>query len=198
MLKRNWLIVYNGITLLAWMVFAATVLADGMQMSVRGAIVLAVAQGLAVFEVAHAIMGIAGSNWLLTTLQVASRFLVAALIMLMTINGPTSGLETYGYPLIALAWAITEIVRALSYMADLLHRSWPVVTWLRYSLFIGLYPIGVSGEFLILYGFWQWRGGQLDLIALALAAIALSYVVFFPKLFGHMLRQRKKKLAIKP
>lgn len=168
---------------------------DGFQLTARASVVLALAQGLAIIEIAHAIMGIAGSNWMMTLLQVSSRFFITFLVMLMASNCPCIGLESFGYPLIAVAWSLTEIVRALNYLGDLLNKSWKTILWLRYSLFLVCYPIGVAGEFLILYGFWQWRGASVDLIAFSLMAIGVSYVVFFPKLFGHMLHQRKKKLG---
>jgi very-long-chain (3R)-3-hydroxyacyl-CoA dehydratase len=195
MMKRNWLIGFNAVTLLAWLVFIAVAMADGGQLTARGSIVLLVAQGLAVFEILNAVLGIAGANWLLTTLQVSSRLLVMGILVLMGRTCPCSGFESWGYPLITAAWSITEVVRALHYLAGLFNKEWKVVNWLRYSLFTVLYPLGVTGEFLIMYGFWKWRGGTFDLTTAILAIIALSYLIFFPKLFGHMLAQRKKKLG---
>jgi very-long-chain (3R)-3-hydroxyacyl-CoA dehydratase len=195
MKKKTWLIIFNFITLVAWSLFVAVLFLEGFQLTARASVVLALAQGLAIIEIAHAIMGIAGSNWMMTLLQVSSRFFITFLVMLMAVNCPCIGLESFGYPLIAVAWSLTEIVRALNYLGDLLNKSWKTILWLRYSLFLVCYPIGVAGEFLILYGFWKWRGASVDLIAFSLMAIGVSYVVFFPALFGHMLHQRKKKLG---
>lgn len=173
----------------------AIAVADGGVLTTRGSIALLVAQGLAVFEILNAVLGIAGANWLLTSLQVSSRLLVMGILVLMASSCPCVGVENWGYPLIAVTWGITEVVRALHYLAGLFNREWKVVNWLRYSLFTVLYPIGVTGEFLIIYGFWKWRGGSFDLVAAVLAIIALSYLIFFPKLFGHMIAQRRKKLG---
>lgn len=194
-MKRNWLIGFNAVTLVAWLVFIAIAVADGLQLTDRGSKALLVAQGLAVFEIMNSVLGIAGSNWLLTTLQVSSRLLVMGILVLMASTCPCAGWESWGYPLITVAWGLTEVVRAVHYLAGLLGKEWSAVNWMRYSLFLVLYPTGVTGEFLILFGFWQWRGAQFDLLAAALGVIALSYVVFFPKLFGHMLSQRRKKLG---
>jgi very-long-chain (3R)-3-hydroxyacyl-CoA dehydratase len=193
--KRNWLILFNGVTLVAWLVFLAVAAKEDFRLGMGAAIALAVAQGLAVFEVMNTVLRIAGSNFLLTGMQVASRLLVMSLLVMMASDCPCDGSEKYGYPLILLAWTLTEVVRALNYLSDLLNLGLKMVAWLRYSMFIVLYPLGVTGEFLIMYGFWKWRGEQIDLIALTLAGIALSYVIFFPKLYGHMLAQRKKKLG---
>ncbi len=194
-MKRNWLLGFNAVTLVAWLVFIGIAVADGFQLTDRGSKALLVAQGLAVFEIMNSVLGIAGSNWLLTSLQVSSRLLVMGILVLMAGSSPCTGMETWGFPLIIVAWGITEVVRAVHYLAGLRGKEWGAVNWMRYSLFLILYPTGVTGEFLILFGFWQWRGAQFDLVAAALGAIALSYVVFFPKLFGHMLKQRGKKLG---
>jgi len=193
--KNTWLITFNGITFLAWASFFALFIHDGLQFTTTAVTALAVAQGLAIIEVMHAILGIAGSKWLLTLLQVSSRFLVAAILVFMASSFPASGAANCGYVLIAFAWSITELVRCISYITDLTKRSNSVVKWLRYSLFFVMYPVGVTGEFLILYGFWQWRNAQIDGITIALGLIAVAYVVFFPVLFGHMMRQRKAKLG---
>jgi hypothetical protein len=124
MKKKTWLIVFNFITLVAWWLFVVVFFLDEFQLTARASVVLALAQGLAIIEIAHAIMGIAGSNWMMTLLQVSSRFFITFLVMLMASNCPCIGLESFGYPLIAVAWSLTEIVRALNYLGDLLNKSW--------------------------------------------------------------------------
>ncbi len=42
------------------------------------------------------------------------------------------------------AWSITEMIRYSFYAGGLLHMTPGVLTWLRYTLFIILYPIGVT------------------------------------------------------
>lgn len=49
--------------------------------------------------------------------------------------------------LTATAWALVEVPRYLFYCYDLLRVEPPyALKWLRYSLFIVLYPAGISGE----------------------------------------------------
>jgi hypothetical protein len=55
--------------------------------------------------------------------------------------------------------------------------------------------MGVTGEFLVMFMFWEWRMFAFDLANIVLAVIGLSYFIFFPKLYMHMFKQRKKKLA---
>ncbi len=49
------------------------------------------------------------------------------------------------------AWSITEMIRYSFYAGGLLHMTPGVLTWLRYTLFIILYPIGVTVSNFIYY-----------------------------------------------
>lgn len=197
-MKKAWLITFNVVTLIAWVAFFVHAIAHGLQVNEQGIVLLAIAQGLAIFEIINAILGIAGANWLLTTMQVFSRFLIAGLLLWIpfdTILEIDATLPITGFALISIAWSVTEIVRALFYLTDLLNTSVKAVVFARYTFFIFLYPIGVTGEFLVMYDFWKWREFAIEPLNIILAFIALSYFVFFPKLYGHMWKQRKKKLA---
>lgn len=197
-MKKAWLITFNVVTLIAWVVFFAHAITHGLQANEQGIVLLAIAQGLAIFEITNSILGIAGANWLLTTMQVFSRFLIAGLLLWIpfdTILEIDATLPITGFALISIAWSVTEIVRALFYLTDLLNTSVKAIVFARYTFFIFLYPIGITGEFLVMYDFWKWREFAIEPLNIILALIALSYFVFFPKLYGHMWKQRKKKLA---
>jgi very-long-chain (3R)-3-hydroxyacyl-CoA dehydratase len=197
-MKKTWLISFNLVTLLAWSLFFIHALVHGLQFKEQSLWMLTVAQGLAIFEILNAVIGIAGANWMLTTMQVFSRFLIVALLIWIPnerlIELSSNSMVT-GFMLIAIAWSITEVVRALYYLTEITKKPLQVITFSRYTFFIALYPIGVLGEFLVMFSFWEWRSFHLDIINLALAAVGLSYFVFFPKLYLHMWSQRKKKLA---
>jgi very-long-chain (3R)-3-hydroxyacyl-CoA dehydratase len=197
-MKKAWLIAFNIITLVAWGLFFGYALLHGLKFDEFGLVILCVAQGLAVFEIMNAILGLAGANWLLTAMQVFSRFLIVSLFFWIPaerwVEISTHSAVT-GFMLIAIAWSITEIIRALYYLSELGNANIKAITFSRYTFFIALYPIGVLGEFLIMFTFWEYRQFELNVINLALAGVALSYFVFFPKLYGHMWKQRKKKLV---
>ncbi|MFM1874746.1 MAG: hypothetical protein RL266_483 [Bacteroidota bacterium] len=196
-MKKYWLIFFNVATLIAWSLFFFHALVHGLRFDEQSLIMLAIAQGLAIFEIIHAILGIAGANWMLTSIQVFSRWLIVALLVWIPndnlIDLSANSVVT-GFMLISVAWSITEIVRALYYLTEITKKPIRAVTFSRYTFFIALYPIGVLGEFMVMYNFWEWRLFELDIIDLSLAAIGLSYFVFFPKLYGHMWKQRSKKL----
>lgn len=197
-MKKTWLIGFNVVTLLAWLVYLLHASLHGLQFDEQSRLLLAIAQGLAIFEIMNAVIGIAGANWLLTTLQVFSRFLVVGLFFWIPAERwiEISNYSTItGFMLITVAWSITEIIRALYYLTEIGNKPISGITFSRYTFFIALYPIGVLGEFLVMFTFWEHRQFEVNFINLALVAIALSYFVFFPKLYIHMWKQRKKKLA---
>jgi len=197
-MKRTWLISFNVITLVAWACYFIYALLHGLNFNEQSLFLLAFAQGLAIFEIMNSVIGIAGSNWLLTTMQVFSRFLIVALLFWIPNERllELSQISWFnGFLLITIAWSITEVVRALYYLTEILKKQLKPITFARYTFFIFLYPIGVLGEFLVMFTFWEWREFQIDIINIAFVVIALSYFIFFPKLYGHMWKQRKKKLV---
>ncbi|MCF8278717.1 MAG: protein tyrosine phosphatase-like domain-containing protein [Flavobacteriales bacterium] len=194
-MKRIWLIGFNIITLIAWLLYLIHAALHGLEFNQQSLILLSIAQGLAVFEIMNAIIGIAGANWLLTAAQVFSRLLIVFIINWIPAEVLTERGILSGFAIVTIAWSVTEIVRALYYLTDLYKKEIPAITFSRYTFFIFLYPLGVTGEFLVMYSFWEWRAFELNIINLALAGVALSYFVFFPKLYGHMWKQRKKKLS---
>lgn len=161
-------------------------------------------QSLAALEVLHCIVGLVPSNYLVTGMQVASRLFQVWGILY-------SVKEVQNTPAVAvvcLAWGLTEVVRYSYYFTNVISESPRFLTWCRYSLFLGLYPMGVSGElcniFLALGPIKQRQIYSLLLpnrlnfsfsFYYANLLLALSYIPLFPKLFNHMRRQRSKILG---
>lgn len=128
-------------------------------------------QNLALLEVVHAALGLTSSNAAMTFLQVFSR--IALVAVLNEFPGNFSE-NPWCIRAMLFAWCLTEVVRysfyAVNQVKDLLttvkglmiatkmakgdklgeakepfKAPFPLV-WLRYSLFVVLYPLGVSGE----------------------------------------------------
>ncbi len=194
-MKKAWLVGFNVATLLAWTLFFLHALLHGLAFDEQSLLLLSIAQGLAIFEILNAVLGIAGANWLLTTLQVFSRLLVLFLLNWIPADLMTELNYYSGFAVVGVAWSITEIVRALYYLTEIFGKSIYPITWMRYTFFIVLYPLGVSGEFMVMYSFWDWREFDPNLINIGLLVVALSYFIYFPKLYMHMFKQRKHKLA---
>jgi very-long-chain (3R)-3-hydroxyacyl-CoA dehydratase len=156
-------------------------------------VLLAIAQSLAIFEVLHSALGWAGSHWFLTSTQVASRFFSVALLWWLPVPF-LFDLGVYsGFLFITIAWGVTEIVRSAYYIARLM--KWPtrLLTLFRYNLFIILYPMGLIGELMVMFRLMEWRHFNFDAAGWALVGVGLIYAILFPKMYGHMLSQRKKK-----
>lgn len=165
---------------------------------------LKVFQTAAVLEVAHCAAGLVKSNVALTAAQVYSRvFLLWGVVASVpqTQNG-------VGVPMFLVAWTVTEVVRYSFYWMSLLGMLPYIVQWCRYSFFILLYPLGVTGELLsIVAALPHLKTSRMYSVELPNAAnlsfsfyyyviaVSCSYLPVFPRLYGHMLGQRKKIIS---
>ena len=59
--------------------------------------------------------------------------------------------ETEYAALCVIPWSIAEIIRYSYYIAKESDHEIRILTWLRYSAFIILYPFGVTGELLTIW-----------------------------------------------
>lgn len=82
-----------------------------------------------------------------TFIQILSR-LVLVWGVLVPIPAARSSI---GVPMLLVAWSIAECTRYFYYGFHLYDSAPHFATWLRYTLFIVLYPMGVSGELLTTY-----------------------------------------------
>lgn len=152
---------------------------------------LAYVQTAAVLEIAHVVLGWVPSQLLSTVMQIASRLFVVWLPAYWMELGEVTPL---GYSLIAIAWTLSDLTRYIYYVCGLLGRTPYVITWLRYTLFLVLYPMGTLGEMYLIskasvafaeLGVWyRW-------IMLAILAV---YPFGFLFMYTHMLKQRSKHL----
>ena len=160
-------------------------------------------QTCAVLEIVHAMLGMVKSNVLLTFMQVFSR----VGIVWGVIQPVKEVHDQAGFSMLLVAWTITEIIRYLFYTFLLMGISSHLLLWLRYTLFIVLYPLGVTGELVtIYYSLSPVRDSGLYSISLpnalnfslnyhlVLIGTIPLYVIFFPQLYFHMFAQRKKQL----
>lgn len=166
--------------------------------------ILVLFQNAAVLEILHAATNIVPSNVLITLFQVFSRVLVVCGVLLATPTGPTSP----GLPLALVAWSITEVIRYLYYALNLLGTVPYLLVWCRYTLFIALYPIGVTGELLCLYAAQAyvahkklWSLEMPNALNLTfsyhyfLLFIMFLYIPLFPQMYLHMFAQRRKVIT---
>ncbi|KAI5714595.1 hypothetical protein M8J77_002358 [Diaphorina citri] len=161
-------------------------------------------QNAALIEVVNVALGFVKSNLALTFFQVMSRVMVVVGVLIATPTGPASP----GLPLCLLAWTITEIIRYLFYALNLINAVPDILVWCRYTFFIALYPIGITGELLCIW--WaQSYVAETKLWSMELPNalnftfsyqyfliyVMLLYIPLFPQLYLHMFGQRKKILG---
>ena len=200
---------------------------------------LMIAQTAAVMEIAHAFFGLVKSPVLLTFFQVFSRIWTFWAVLVMTPETRKANLDFADvigkvvkggkWPLnassllhvpkmgvnvktLCIAWGITEVVRYLFYFFKLVSpKSGPpkVLVWLRYSLFLVLYPLGVASELALAYASIGPLGKskKLDVLQMpnamnvslhgpTLMRVFMScYMPVWPLLFSYMLKQRGKVLG---
>lgn len=161
-------------------------------------------QNAAVLEVLHAAVGLVPSGVFITLAQVYSRVFLVCGALLVTHGATVSP----GLPLCILAWSITEIIRYAYYALNLVKSVPDFLLVLRYSTFLVLYPVGVTGELLCMYYSLD-EIAENNLFSVSMPNswnFAFSYYYFlifymflylplFPVLFGHMMSQRKKVLG---
>jgi len=210
-LAKYYLILYNVAQVIGWSYMLYQLIAyytihRGTQQTLWEYIAWTVIifQNAAVLEIIHVAIGIVKSNLIITTLQVLSRVMVVCGVILATPTGKVSP----GVPLALLAWSVTEIIRYSYYAFNLLGSVPHILVFLRYTTFIALYPIGVTGELLCFY--WaqmhvretkQWSiempnpGNVTFSYFYFLWAVMLSYIPLFPQMYLHMFGQRKRILG---
>lgn len=203
-LSVPYLILYNVVQYLGWTVFFVLFVInyattqDLQQTYDNTFYMVQFFQYLAILEIVHIILRLVRSPLFTTFVQVMSR--VVIVFVLAKIKSSLS----IGYVLLSLAWSITEMVRYTYYYLSLIKHNYITsfelpyfLVWCRYSFFIVLYPIGVSGELITL-----WNSTK-ELKNYVLGQITLAHLVYFAfvlyvpglfMLYTYMLKQRKSNL----
>lgn len=191
---KYYLAAYNLIAFVFWGLYLGSFLLNGLRLTETGLLLLNIAQGMAVLEILHAALKWVKSPIGSTIAQVSSRLLVLVLINLWVREAALPQLTQAGITIVSLAWGITEMVRYSFYFLSLFKVEWYPLLWMRYTFFIVLYPLGVTGEWFILFHPLVRDSFTFNLYAAFLLVLLLSYAYYFPVLYGYMWKQRKAKL----
>ncbi|KAJ5294259.1 hypothetical protein PENANT_c028G01999 [Penicillium antarcticum] len=148
-------------------------------------------QTLAVAEIMHAASGLIRSPVFTTFTQVFAR---SVQVWGVNYAFPDTTGPSLAYPAMLLAWATADTIR-YSYFAIAL-AGYPVpraLKWLRYSLFMILYPIGISSEWWLML---QATKVTENMPLAALYAFFLGlYLPGSVMMYSYMFKQRRKVLA---
>lgn len=213
-LKNLYLIAYNVILCAGWAGVLAQIAlhyANGGDVKTVYPVIrplLVVCQTAAIMEIFHSITGLVRSPVFTTVAQVYSRLFVLWGGLELGTSDVTEG---YFVTQMVIAWACSEIIRYSFYAFNLLGHVPSFVQWVRYSAFLILYPMGISGEMVNMYNALDFIKANKSLsIEMPNAYnfafnyygfVIFSLVVFYPMgtkvLYGYMLSQRKKVLGKK-
>lgn len=202
---KYYLAAYNFIAFAFWGMFLVSFIDNALVLDGDNQLLLNIAQVMAVLEILHVILKWVKSPLGSTVAQVASRLLVVALINFHVNNAlddrswefyetAMPKLTQIGIAIVSLAWSITELVRYSFYFLSLFKIEWYPLLWMRYSFFIFLYPLGVTGEWFIIVHPLVAHGFTFSLYTAAIFVLFLAYAYYFPVLYGYMWKQRKAKL----
>jgi very-long-chain (3R)-3-hydroxyacyl-CoA dehydratase len=191
---KYYLAAYNAVAFIFWMLYLISFIASGFVLSKTGLLLLNIAQGLAVLEILHAILKWVKSPVSSTIAQVTSRLLVVVLINVFINDQSLSAVISKGIFICSLAWGITELVRYSFYFLSLFGKQPYALLWMRYTFFIVLYPLGVTGEWFILAAPLVVHGISFNAYTVFLVISFASYAYYFPILYGYMWKQRRAKL----
>ncbi|XP_061648800.1 very-long-chain (3R)-3-hydroxyacyl-CoA dehydratase 2 [Phyllopteryx taeniolatus] len=209
-LATAYLVIYNVVMTAGWLVIAVGLVRAYLARGSYHGLYYSIEKPLkffqtgAVLEIVHCAVGIVPSSVVLTGFQVMSRvFLTWAVThSVREVQSENSVL------LFVSAWTVTEIIRYSFYTFSLLNHLPYLIKWARYTLFIVLYPMGVSGELLTIYAALP-HVQKMGLYSVTLPnkynfsfdyhtfliLVMISYIPLFPQLYFHMIRQRKKVLG---
>lgn len=191
---NKYLITYNTLLWLCWAwlmgyLFVNKGVVDGFALNW---LLFCTVAGLA--EIVHSSKKWVKSSLFATSLQSIARVVVTLFMLWLPLNqnikiGPLTGLQ-----IVLLAWGMTELVRYAFYATSLAKVNNSILEYMRYTLFIVLYPLGVFGEWVVFFSIMKWKGTPLSFIHVFFGILLVVYLVFFPKLYRYMWQQRKAKI----
>ncbi|MFT7807870.1 very-long-chain (3R)-3-hydroxyacyl-CoA dehydratase 2 [Arapaima gigas] len=211
-LSTAYLLMYNVAMTAGWLVITVLLVREYLAKGSHRALYYSIEKPLKLFQTGAvleftaciSLPGIVPSSVVLTGFQVTSRvFLTWAVThSVREVQHEDSVL------LFVVAWTLTEIIRYSFYTFSLLNHVPYFIKWARYTFFMVLYPMGVTGELLtILAALPHVRKTGLYSLALPnvynfsfdyhtfLILTMISYIPLFPQLYFHMLQQRRKVLG---
>ncbi|EAW21574.1 putative membrane protein [Aspergillus fischeri NRRL 181] len=146
-------------------------------------------QTLAIVEILHAATGLTRAPVRPTFTQIFTR---CVQVWAVNYQYPEPTASSPAYPALLLAWSAADAVRYAYF--GLLQAGIRVdfVKWLRYSLFIVLYPVGIGSEWWLMY---KAAAATVNPIGAAVFYFCLAlYVPGAFKMYSYMLKQRRKAL----
>lgn len=208
-LGKSYLVFYNaaqtaGWALVIWKTVQALVeTGDASKVYTYAGPAVRYCQGAAILEVLHAASGLVRGSPATALLQWAGR----SNCLFAVLHCIPELWQTLAVPVLFMAWAISEVIRYPWYATSLLGGAPHALTWLRYTAFYALYPVGVVAEMWIiatalptlastglhsisLPNAWNWAFSY----HYFMVGILALYPLLWWQLYTFLIRQRSKKL----
>ena len=219
-LIHGYLLIYNVIQMLGWTAVLASALRAVLLPSTNGlnwqerlttvydhsSMFVKLFQVLALLETMHAVLGLVRSPVLPGVMQWMGRTHV-----LMCVTDSIVPLQkTTAAGVLILSWAMIDCVRYPCYVLGILNATPKWLVYLRYTLFIPLYPLGAASEMKLMYdsiGFVKrvemYYVHMPNVLNFAfdyswfLYLLLITYPFMFTQLYFYMFHQRRRKLKMK-
>lgn len=152
--RKVYLVCYNAVQ---WVGFCAVIWSlgkclfegyDGIQTTYeRAGPIISLCQVLAFLEVIHAAVGLVKGAVIPTLMQVLGRALI-----LFVVLGTNKQLHSHPVVwILFVLWSLIELIRYPYYALSVVDVQVGFLTWLRYTAWIPLYPLGICTEGLVVW-----------------------------------------------
>ncbi|GKZ75730.1 hypothetical protein AnigIFM56816_000389 [Aspergillus niger] len=207
-LRTTYLVTYNSINALLWLYIFSSIVVSPFQSPQTTYSTLEPwtrwTQTIAILEILHASLGKSSpipqylNPYSLTRSPIFTTFtqIFARSVQVWAINYayPETTSPSPAYKYMLLAWSFADAIR-YSYFA-VLSAGAPVpslLRWLRYSLFLILYPVGIGSEWWLMFQALRVTN------SIPVQALFIFFLFLYgpgsPMMYSYMVKQRKKTLA---
>ena len=203
-IKSIYLILYNSYQFLGWNLFFIQIILNIIKSKSIQEIyndthlILEYCQYSAILEIIHSLLRLVRSSIFATSIQILGRIAIVAILQYFKSS------ISIGYLLLSFAWSLIEIIRYSYYILCLIKIEYKSLNipyihiWCRYSFFIILYPIGVSGEMITLWNARKdWEKYKLINKYTFADLIYPIFILYIPSLiflYSYLFKQRNKTL----
>ncbi|KAF1830882.1 PTPLA-domain-containing protein [Decorospora gaudefroyi] len=151
-------------------------------------------QTLSLLEILHAANGLINSPVSSTAIQTLTRTIQVWMVWYFF---PDTTSTSVTYVALVLAWSVADCIR-YSYLLLNMYGVAPAwLTWLRYTMFFVLYPVGIGSEWWLLYCVVEPGRRVRGWIPLVFYVCLMLYFPGAYRMYTYMMKQRKKRIGKK-
>ncbi|KAL3466662.1 tyrosine phosphatase-like protein [Aspergillus heterothallicus] len=190
--SRVYLLLYNSISALLWLRILLTLITSYSDPNIYTTVEpwTRWTQTVAAIEIMHAVTGITRAPIFTTFTQIFAR---SVQVWAINYGFPGVTASSPAYPAMLVAWSTADVVRYLYFVVLLSGITVPPIKWLRYSLFLVLYPIGIGSEWWLMY-----RATTVTASVLVTGIFYFFLGLYAPgsvMMYRYMVTQRQKALS---